>query len=189
MMNSENVPVFDAGRIRMVKRRGARWALAVMLPVICHVCLGASVAHSQESEESETKQAAGLFLGATTKFRDAKPDETGFTIAGEYEYRGSGWGKWGVAGVVEFIFMDEIEAIVMPLVYFHFTPEFFVRGGGGLEIGQAEDEAEKEAHFIVRLGAGYEIPVGDFKIIPSIDFDAIRSDPATAYGIVFAKER
>jgi len=143
---------------------------------------------SEESEKGETIRAVGLFLGATTSFLDSSPDETNFTLAGEYEHRGAGWGKWGLAGVVELIFANEVEAIILPLAYLHFTPAFFARGGMGLEIARGEEDTKREAHFIVRLGLGYEISVGGYKIIPSIDFDAIRSDPATAYGLVFAKD-
>ena len=166
-----------------------KWFLLTAISAVALGCLELP-AHGQESEKSEEGEAihiVGLFLGATTKFQEQE-EATSFTLAGEYEYRGADWRKWSVGGVAELIFEDEIEGIVMPLVYYHFTEVFFARTGGGLEIGRGEDESERETHFIFRVGVGYEFPVGGFSIVPSVDFDAIRSDPAAVYGVVLAKE-
>jgi hypothetical protein len=141
------------------------------------------------SEESRGINAVGFFLGATTKFKEQTADETGFTIAGEYEYTPAKWDhKWGFAGVVELIFMDELEGLVLPLVYYHPVEPWFVRTGVGLEYGREEDAVSDSAHLVWRAGVGYDIRVGKTILVPSFDLDFLRSDVSIAYGVVIAKE-
>jgi hypothetical protein len=143
----------------------------------------------EHEEESRDRNVVGLFLGATTKFKDRAPDETGFTIAGEYEFIPAKWDhKWGFAGAIELIFMHELEGLLLPLVFYHPTEHFFVRGGIGLEVGYEEDATSGSAHLLVRTGIGYTIPVGKLLLVPSIDFDVVRTDIALAYGVVIARE-
>ena len=176
-------------------RRGRQSAVAVT--VLISLFVVASIASDQVSatEEADTPEesgdinAVGLFVGATTKFKERTADETGFTIAGEYEYMPAKWGHiWGFAGVIELIFMDELEGLVLPLVYYHPTEAWFVRTGVGLEYGREEDAETGSAHLVWRAGIGYGIPVGKAKLVPSFDLDLVRSDVSIAYGVVIAKE-
>ena len=139
--------------------------------------------------ESGATNTVGLFLGATTKFKEKSPDETSFTIAGEYEYQpAKGENKWGVGGLIELIFAHELEGIVLPVVYYHPMEDWFVRTGVGLEIGLEEDAETGSAHLLWRTGVGYIFPVGKALLVPSIDLDLVRSDRSIAYGVVIAKE-
>ena len=158
--------------------------------VLIAVAMASSPAAAQETHtESRDKNVVGLFLGATTKFKSKIPDETGFTIAGEYEYIPAKWDhKWGFAGVIELIFMHELEGLLLPLVFYHATDNWFLRGGVGLEVGFEEGATSGSAHLLVRTGTGYSFPVKNFMLVPSIDFDIVRTDIALAYGVVIAKE-
>ena len=86
-------------------RRGRQSTVAVT--VLISLFVMASIASDQVSatEEADTPEesgdinAVGLFVGATTKFKEGTADETGFTIAGEYEYMPAKWGHiWGFGG-------------------------------------------------------------------------------------------
>lgn len=169
--------------------------VATALLVLCSVApppsfgQGHSDSHAVESHESRDLNAVGLFLGATTKFKDQAKDETSFTIAGEYEYIPARWNHtWGFAGVVELIFADELEALIIPLVYYHPTEDFFIRSGFGLEIAREEDAESKSVFAIWRIGVGYDIRIRNVILVPSLDVDGIRSNPAIAYGVVIARE-
>ena len=150
---------------------------------------GHSESPEAESEESRNINVYGIFLGATTKFKDEEKNETSFTLAGEYEYLPIRWNQiWGFAGAVELIFADELELLVLPLVYYHPIEDFFIRTGVGLEIAREGDEESASAHAIWRIGVGYDIWYRNIILVPSFDLDGIRSDPAIAYGLVIAKE-
>ena len=150
---------------------------------------GHSDSHAVESHESRDLNAVGLFLGATTKFKGQSHVETSFTLAGEYEYIPARWNHvWGFAGLVELIFADELEGIVMPLVYYHFTEDLFVRSGFGVEIARQDDAESASAFAVWRIGVGYDIRLRNVILVPSFDLDGIRSDPAIAYGVVIARE-
>ena len=107
-----------------------------------------SAARGSETESHDIN-TVGLFLGATTKFKSKIPDETSFTIAGKYEHRPAKWDhKWGIAGAIELIFTHELEGLLLPMVYYHPTEEWFVRGGIGVEIGREEDAPSSSAHLL-----------------------------------------
>ena len=110
-------------------------------------------------------------------------------MALEYEFLPGRWDQiWGFAGAVEFIFADELEALVLPLVYYHPIEDMFIRTGIGLEYARAEDEESASAHAIWRIGVGYDFWYRNIILVPSFDVDGIRSDPAIAYGLVIGKE-
>jgi hypothetical protein len=165
-------------------------SLFILLSVAPPPAFGQAHSESVESDESRGINAVGLFLGATTKFKDSAADETSFTIAGEYEYLPARWNHvWGFAGVLEVIHADELEALIIPLVYYHPTEDFFIRTGVGLEIAREDDAESTSAFAIWRIGVGYDIRLrNNMILVPSFDLDGIRSDPAIAYGIVIAKE-
>jgi hypothetical protein len=140
---------------------------------------------AEEGEADAFKHSAGLFLGATTKFKESGAKHY-FTFAGEYEYHPESWDGWGAAGVVEVITSDPIEALVLPLVYYHFNEQWLGRTGVGLEIGREEEEHETKAHLVWRAGVGYLIPLGGLLLVPSFDADLVRTDIAFAYGFVLA---
>ena len=162
---------------------------AVPLALIAVTMTYAAPVAQETDAESRDKNVVGLFLGATTKFKDRVPDESGLTVAGEYEYIPAKWDhKWGFAGVIELISMHELEGLLLPLVYYHPTENWFVRGGVGLEVGFEEDATSGSAHLLVRTGTGYTFPVRNILLVPSIDFDIVRTDIALAYGVVIARE-
>jgi len=168
---------------------------ATALLVLCVVApspafgQGDSESHAVESHESRDLNAVGLFLGATTKFKDQSNVETSFTLAAEYEYIPARWNHvWGFAGIVELIFAHELEGIVMPLVYYHPIEDFFIRTGFGLEVARQDDAESASAFAVWRIGVGYDIRLRNVILIPSFDLDGIRSDPAIAYGVVIARE-
>ena len=158
--------------------------------VLIAVALAPGLVVAQETDaESKDINAVGFFLGATTKFKSGIPDETSFTIAGEYEHRPAKWDhKWGIAGAVELIFGHELEGLLLPLVYYHPAEDWFVRGGIGLEVGREEDATSGSAHLLIRTGVGYSFPVRNFLLIPIVDFDIVRSDVSLVYGVVIAKD-
>jgi hypothetical protein len=182
--------------ITRIGRISGRWyaAIAAVFILICFAAPDAfggnnAVSEGVYAEIEGDINAVGIFLGATTKFKDRVADETSFTLSFEYERLLAKWGhKWGFAGVVEFIFAEEFEGLIVPLVVNHPTEAWLLRTGVGLEIGREEDE-ERAAHLLWRLGTAYVFPVGNgFSLVPSFDFDAVRSDPAVAYGVVISKE-
>jgi len=145
--------------------------------------------HEAGAGESGAVNTVGLFLGATTKFKEKTPNGTSFTIAGEYEYQpDKGEIKWGVGGVIELVLADELEGIILPVAYYHPMEEWYVRTGLGVEIGREEDSETASAHLLWRMGVGYIFPVGKVLLVPSFDLDLVRSDIAIAYGVVIAKE-
>ena len=42
-----------------------------------------------------------------------------------------------------------------------------------------------KAEFLIRIGAGYSIHLGDFSIDPSVDLDFLRSSTTLVWGINF----
>ena len=169
-------------------------SLTVLALALAFVSAPAGEAAAEEPEEAAAGEKrdiniVALFLGATTKFKDKVPDETSFTMAGEYEILPSDWGhKWGIGGTIEMIFAHELEGLLIPMVYYHPAETWFVRGGVGLEIGREEDATSGSAYLLVRTGVGYDIPLKRVSLIPSLDFDVVRSDIALVYGVVIAKK-
>lgn len=161
----------------------------ILIALIAMVLTPGLVVALEPEVESADINVIGFFLGATTKFKNQIPDETSFTVAAEYEYVPAKWDhKWGFGGAVELIFAHELEGLLLPLVYYHPAEEWFVRGGIGLEIGREDDAISGTAHLLVRTGVGYSFPVRYFLLVPSFDFDVVRSDISIAYGVVIAKE-
>jgi hypothetical protein len=161
----------------------------VLIALIAVAMTSTALSAQESNEKSRDENVVGLFFGATTKFKDRISDETGFTIAGEYEYIPAKWDhKWGFAGVIELIFMHELEGILVPLVYYHATENWLVRGGVGFEFGFEEDATSGSASLLVRTGIGYAIPVKNLVLVPSFDFDYVRSDIAIVFGVVIARE-
>ena len=95
-----------------------------------------------------------LFLGAGKEVQDQHEDEIGIALGLEYEYRFHQ--KWGVGGVVEGLGKDTLrDAVIAVPISFHPGGNWRLFAGPGYEFSGTKD------HALIRVGIGYEIPVGN----------------------------
>ncbi|MEO1129070.1 MAG: hypothetical protein AAFX05_05090 [Planctomycetota bacterium] len=140
--------------------------------------------HGAEEEDPETEAALTLehheehwrnrfavFIGATTK-----SGNTHLTIGAEYERRlsdliGIGVVAEGSPGGREFV-------AAVP-VFFHPVHELVLSVGPGFAV------EDGHAHFLIRLGIGWEFEVGDsISLAPTVSYDLVEgTGDAVAYGL------
>jgi hypothetical protein len=104
-----------------------------------------------------------VFLGGSTHLNNG---DTAFTCGGHYARRLSP--HWSVGVIGEYASSDiERDLIVLAGAGYRLTPVFVIIGGVGAEWAQREEEhhghteTEKVTELLVRVGVGYQIPLGE----------------------------
>jgi hypothetical protein len=117
-----------------------------------------------------------VFLGGAV--RDEHETESGFAGGVDYEYR---FARLVGAGLlVEAATGDLREVLVAVPVFLHpWRGLRFVAAPG------AEIPGDGEAEFAMRLGVGYQVPVGRFTIGPEFNADLIDGTPTYVVGMGF----
>lgn len=106
-------------------------------------------------------------------------DHTGFTIGGDYEYRVNR--RLGVGGVVEHAFGEVDATTVLAVADIHLWRGLAAQIGPGVEF--LDDRAEA----VGRIGALYEIDLGDrFTISPQLHYD-ITAEDSIVFGMAFGR--
>jgi hypothetical protein len=126
-------------------------------------------------------------------------DETGFAIGAEYRYALND--RFAIGPMLDYTTYDHEETtlLVAALFWRPHGGRFQLFGGPGVEFVQAEQHAspvtpvplasaasaedEDDSEFAVRLGAGYDVPVGRLSLTPLISADLIDGHTTWVYGI------
>lgn len=118
-----------------------------------------------------------LFGGATTL-----EGHTAGTAGADYEYRfGAGQSALGVGVLFDQAFGDASHSIVGAPLFFH---PFL---GAKFLAAPAMEISHGESHFLARVGAGYDIPLGAtaYTLSPMFNLDFVEGHTAMVYGLAF----
>jgi hypothetical protein len=159
----------------------------------CLVVLGAlyspALPAQEETHESgqEHRNAVVLFLGGVTRpDPDGGPGVTGTAVGMEYSRRLRE--RLSIATGFEWAFNDAGREFVLAApLFLHVTETLFVLAGPGLESFREEvgGELEREFEFLARVGAGYDIEVGRWRIVPQAHADLVGGHWTYVYGAAF----
>ncbi len=156
------------------RRRIAAWVITLV--VTGSLATSALAQHGDGGEHGHGfhRHHVSVFGGGTYNI---DVEETFGTVGADYVYRAAG-GRWGFGIVGEVIFAEETEWLFGYPLYFYLTPELWLRAGPGVEFVQEEREqeghdgeaagaseaggrkTEQEPNFLLRLGVGYAIDLG-----------------------------
>ncbi len=147
--------------------------------------------HDHEGGHHFHKHDVALFLGVT----DEEGHTSEFTMGLEYEYRINR--HWGVGGLVDYV--GELRNLVTAVpVFWHpggewkliVAPGIERHRGGRNEASDLDEHPHPDVdstHFLLRLGVGYDIAIGDrFGITPAIDLDLVGGEQVWVFGLNFA---
>lgn len=156
--------------------------------------------HSQHEEGAHGSHAThrhhfSIAGAATYSFEE---DEAHPTVGLDYVYRLRVWeGRVGIGAFGEAIFAEHTEGIIGLPVYVYPYKGLSLFAGPGVEIVTEESEADGEEHgsgsdteakFLFRFGIGYSVELGKgFSIMPNIDIDLVRENPALVFGVGLGK--
>ncbi|MBL4596862.1 MAG: hypothetical protein JKX99_09840 [Robiginitomaculum sp.] len=154
--------------------------LAIAVASMASPALAAGPRHGPDvSGHHFPTHSAGVFLGGTDN------GESSFTIGLEYEYRISQ--KIGVGVVVEHspnAHGGDGTSLAMSVLHLHPIGGFRFTGGFGFEEIHG---SYGKTNTVFRVGTAYEIPLGNFAIIPTVNLDFVGGQTATVFGFAFSR--
>ena len=160
--------------------------LATTVLTICLV-LGSQPLYAQEEKEESGETIPHhdliIFVGWVSESRPDIPDNSGFAVGLEWEYRFSE--KWGIGAGVEVIEEDLVrDTIIVAPVSFHPTPGWRLFAAPGVEFTETKDKP------LVRVGAGYSFDLSErWSVAPEVILDYIERDTFVwTGGLAFAYE-
>jgi len=107
-------------------------------------------------------------------------NENGGTIGVEYEYNRRS--NFGIGGMLDLTGGTFREAFLAVPLYFHLGERLVLIGAPGVNFSTFDEQ------LAVRLGGGYEMPLGDLTLRPSLYYDVIDSeDNVWVFGVAFLK--
>ena len=117
-----------------------------------------------------------LFSGYAKETKPGRADANGFALGLEWEMRFHE--KWGIGAVIEFLGQDTVRNVLVVVPFsFHPVGHWRLIFGPGMEFTPTKDK------FAVRLGVGYEIPLGGhWSLAPEVFVDLIDSGENTWVG-------
>ena len=125
-----------------------------------------------------------IFVGASSIFEKSG---THFTLGADYIRYLSPESNFAIGVYSEAIFEHHTEWLFGTVLFYGLPEHFWLRAGPGIELMQEDLECgcgtKTKAEFLIRIGAGYSIHLGDFSIDPSIDLDFLRSKTTIVWGI------
>jgi len=141
--------------------------------------------HKKDDHAHHHKNHLAIFNGGTTNFDH---ETTGYSLGLDYEYRFSD--LLGTGLLFEYVFTGEGEAIIGVPLFIHpignlkglIAPIGINAEKHGHDDGHGTHEVEKEWHFGVRVGLGYDFHIGKLSIGPSVNAD-IANTTAIVYGL------
>lgn len=139
----------------------------------------------------------GVFFGNTN---NTHLKHTDFTLGADYEYRLSN--LFGIGLIGDLVLADHKETLVMGGIFVHPAGGLKFVVGNGLAFAEQSEEHEviddhnaddthasektessTGSHYVLRVGAGYDIHVGHFSITPTLNWDYINGYSSVVYGI------
>ena len=139
--------------------------------------LAAPVAAQEGSAQTEKPHHLSVVIGAT---HVPKADETGFTLGVDYEYRLNR--TLGLGFVAEHAFGPIDSTTLLAVADIH------VAGGLAIQAGPGVEFLHGESFFVTRLGALYELEVGeDFTVSPQLHYDFSAHEDAIVFAIAIGK--
>ena len=140
--------------------------------------------------------AQGFHANHLAVFTGATSDEHGteLTLGAEYVRRFGSQGRWGLGGFGEAILAEHTEWVLAGSLSFFATNEFWLQTGAGVELFKevtsetdgarsAEGKVEAKSSFLVRLGLGYNIELGNLTVAPVVFLDLVRNTQTLVWGV------
>lgn len=156
-----------------------RTLLAVLIVLV--LMARAAAAQDHEAEGLHPFHAAFLLGKTHTGERD------GLTFGGDVEFRFS-WAL-GIGATVEHVDEPFRENVWIVPVLVHPTAGLKLTIGGGFERAAEEPEARIGKHGLVRLGAGYDIPLTHgWTLDPDVAVDFVAGERLAVYTLAVGKE-
>ena len=159
--------------------------LIVLLPFYLSAQIG-SKGRELKGEDHFHYNHVAVFGGASSVF---EKNGTHFTLGADYIRYFSPESDFAVGAYTEAIFAHHTEWLFGTVLFFGLLDHFWLRAGPGIELLKEELECgcstKTKAEFLIRIGAGYSIHLGNFSIDPSVDLDFLRSSTTLVYGINF----
>ncbi len=149
----------------------------VATPVLADESAASGHGDTLAEDHHEKDHHAALFVGGTTNFDHSSTD---FTLGGEYEFRLPLLHRLlGIGIFGEAVFAEHKEVLCGVPVFVHPVAglKFFAAPGALI--------VESEAHFLVRVGTGYDFHIGAFSITPTVYTDIVEGHASLAYGVSF----
>ncbi|MEM8799801.1 MAG: hypothetical protein AAGF15_06950 [Pseudomonadota bacterium] len=152
------------------------WLLQSLSCALALLCFGnASHAQIDVEYEPETPHHISIVVGGTYV---VEPDELGFTVGVDYEYRLNR--LIGLGFVVERAFGEIDSTTVLGVADIH------VWRGFAFQVGPGFERIDGETFALGRLGGLYEFEVGSgFTIAPQAHYDISGGEDAIVFGIAF----
>lgn len=135
--------------------------------------LATSVAAQDAASHSEKPHHLSAVIGGT---HIPHEDETAFTLGVDYEYRLNK--TLGLGFVAEHAFGPVDSTTLLAVADIH------IAGGFAIQIGPGVEFVNDESFFVARLGALYELELGEnFTIAPQLHYDFSGHDDAIVFAI------
>jgi len=127
-----------------------------------------------------------IFVGASSVFEKSG---THFTLGADYIRYFSPESDFAIGVYSEAIFDHHTEWVIGTVLFYGLNEHFWLRAGPGIELLQEDLECgcgtKTKTEFLIRVGAGYSIHLGNISIDPSVDLDFIRSSTTLVWGVNF----
>lgn len=175
MASSRASQAFRPVRLRSDGAAPARRRLQLLWTIAVGVLLAAALADSAAAQEAHQTKPHHLsaVIGGT---HIPHEDETAFTLGVDYEYRLNK--TLGLGFVAEHAFGPISSTTLLAVADIH------IAGGLAIQTGPGVEFVNDESFFVARLGALYELEVGnDFTIAPQLHYDFSGHDDAIVFAI------
>ena len=159
--------------------------LIILLPFYIFPQIG-SKGREHKVEHDFHYNHVAIFVGASSVFEKSG---THFTLGADYIRYFSPESDFAVGVYSEAIFAHHTEWLFGTVLFFGLAEHFWLRAGPGIELIQEDLECgcgtKTKAKFLIRIGTGYSIHLGNFSIDPSIDIDFLRNSTTLVWGLNF----
>lgn len=153
------------------------WQVVALAAVQLGVAPAALASDPEEGHEGiHHRHHVAVFLGGAV--RDEHETESGFAGGVDYEYR---FTRLLGAGLLVEVATGGLREVLLavPVALHPWRGLRFVAAPG------AEIPGDGEAEFAMRLGVGYQVPVGRFTVEPGFNADLIDGTPTYVVGVSF----
>ena len=158
-----------AGRSRAGAIKSYLFRISCVLVAACILCPSVVSAAEDADHGWVPYHHIALFAGGGVETESGESSSAGFAFGLIYEYRFHE--NWGIGAAVDALGQHTIRGSTVAVpVSFHLTEHWRLFAGPGVEFSDHGNE------FLIRMGAGYEIPLtGNWTIAPEISVDFVET--------------